>query len=68
LGFLKAEQSFLNLCDSVLVEWHKWAASLDELRRFLETRGFAFVKTVEENDQMGTAFFRRSGSTTDGHG
>src|SRR6185436_20153198 len=60
LSFLKAEQSFLNLCDSILVEWHKWAVGLDDLRRFLETHGFAFVKTVEENDQMGTAFFRRN--------
>lgn len=60
LGFLKAEQSFLSLCDSVLVEWHKWAVGLDDLRRFLESHGFAFVKTVEENDQMGTAFFRRA--------
>jgi len=60
LNFLKAEQSFLKLCDSVLVEWHKWAVGLDELRRFLESRGFAFVKTIEENDQMGTAFFHRS--------
>jgi hypothetical protein len=33
---------------------------LDDLRRFLEAHGFAFVKTVEENDQMGTAFFRRA--------
>ena len=60
LSFLQAEQSFLKLCDSVLVEWHKWAVGLDDLRRFLETHGFAFVKTVEENDQMGTAYFRRS--------
>jgi hypothetical protein len=60
LSFLKAEESFLKLCDSVLVEWHKWAVSLDELRPFLEAQGFAFVKTVEENDQMGTAFFRRA--------
>ena len=60
LNFLKAEQSFLKLCDSILVEWHKWVVGLDELRRFLETHGFAFVKAVEENDQMGTAFFRRA--------
>jgi len=59
LGFLKAEQPFLNLCDSVLVEWHKWAVGLDELHHFLDPHGFAFVKTVEENDQMGTAYFHR---------
>jgi len=58
LNFLKAEPSFLKLCDSVLVEWHKWTVSLDDLRSFLATHGFAYVKTVEENEQMGTAFFR----------
>ena len=59
LNFLKAEQSFLTLCDSVLVEWHKWTVGLDELRDFLKAPGFTYVKTVEENEQMGTAFFRR---------
>ena len=59
LGFLKAERSFLELCDSVLVEWHKWTVSLQELQSFLDTQGFRYVKTIEENEQMGTAFFRR---------
>ena len=58
LNFLKREQGFLGLCDSVLVEWHKWTVDLKELREFLNAHGFAYVKTVEENDQMGTAFFR----------
>jgi FkbM family methyltransferase len=60
LNFLKAESSFLILCDAVLVEWHKWTVSLDELKAFLTARGFAYVKTIEENDQMGTACFRRN--------
>ncbi|HYV30474.1 MAG TPA: FkbM family methyltransferase [Candidatus Binatia bacterium] len=60
MNFLKAEQSFLTLCDSVLVEWHKWTVTLGELRQFLVAQGFAHVKTVEENDQMGTAFFKRA--------
>ncbi len=59
LNFLKAEQSFLTLCDSVLVEWHKWTVSLADLQAFLEAHRFAYVKTVEENEQMGTAVFRR---------
>lgn len=60
LNFLRAEPSFLTLCDSVLVEWHKWTVSLAELKEFLTKHGFAYVKTVEENDQMGTAFFLRA--------
>ena len=58
LEFLRAERSFLALCDSVLVEWHKWRVSLEELRDFLGTEGFDYIKTVEENAEMGTAFFR----------
>lgn len=60
LAFLKAEQSFLALVDGLLVEWHKWRVSLDELREFLQTHGFDYVRTLDETDQMGTAFFRRA--------
>lgn len=59
MSFLKAEASVLRLTDSVLIEWHKWRVSLEEVRALLAARGFAYVKTVEENENMGTAFFRR---------
>jgi len=59
MNFLAAEQSFLALTDAVLIEWHKWRVSLDQVRSFLQARGFAFVKTIEENENMGTACFRR---------
>lgn len=60
LGFLRAETAFLSRCDSLLVEWHKWKVSLEELSAFLNTQQFRYVKTIEENDQMGTAFFTRA--------
>jgi FkbM family methyltransferase len=59
MNFLRAEESFLPSVDSIIIEWHKWRVSLQEVRDFLEARGFSFVKTVEENDQMGTAVFTR---------
>ena len=59
LSFLKAETPFLQRCDSVLVEWHKWTVSLAQLQEFLHEQHFDYVKTLEENDQMGTAFFLR---------
>ena len=59
LNFLKAEQEFLKRCDSILVEWHKWTVGLNELLDCLKSQGFAYVKTIEENEQMGTAYFRR---------
>lgn len=61
MNFLKAEESFLKQVDAVLVEWHKWRVTLEDVRAFLEPRGFVFVKTVEENDQMGTSYFERRG-------
>ena len=59
LDFFRTEQTFLTLVDSILVEWHGWRVTLDDLRKFLEPLGFAYVKTIEESEQMGTAFFQR---------
>jgi FkbM family methyltransferase len=60
MNFLRAEEAFLRQVDAVLIEWHKWRVSLEEVQGFLGPRGFAYVKTVEENENMGTAFFRRA--------
>src|SRR5947209_10785606 len=57
LNFLKAEPSFLERVDSILIEWHKWRVSLGDVKTFLAIHGFDFVETVDENEQMGTAFF-----------
>src|SRR5260221_5183316 len=57
LNFLKAEQAFLKQVDAILIEWHKWRVSLEDLKAYLSTHGFSFVKTIEENEQMGTAVF-----------
>jgi FkbM family methyltransferase len=59
MNFLRAEEPFLRLVDSIIIEWHKWRVSLTDVRAFLEPRGFRYRKTVEENDQMGTAVFAR---------
>jgi len=59
MNFLRAEENFLPLVDSIIVEWHKWRVSLHDLRGFLEPRGFQYLKTMEENEQMGTAVFTR---------
>ena len=59
MNFLKSETAFLSLVDSIIIEWHKWRVTLPELRSFLEACGFRYLKTIEENDQMGTAVFAR---------
>jgi hypothetical protein len=42
-----------------VLEWHKWTVTLDELQSFLQERQFTYVKTIEENEEMGTAAFHR---------
>ncbi|MGA3265425.1 MAG: FkbM family methyltransferase [Verrucomicrobiota bacterium] len=63
MNFLRAEQSFLRLVDSVLIEWHAWGATFEEIRKFLTEGGFSYIKTVEESGNMGTAFFSRNLAT-----
>ena len=59
MSFLQAEASFLRRVQSVLIEWHKWRVSLKDVTDFLARHDLVYVKTVEENENMGTAFFRR---------
>ena len=59
INFLRTEENFLSLVDSIVIEWHNWRATLADVRAFLEPRGFRYLKTIEENDQMGTAVFAR---------
>jgi FkbM family methyltransferase len=59
MNFLRTEPSFLKLVDSILIEWHVWGSSLDSIRNILAQQGFSYVKTIEESQTMGTAFFQR---------
>jgi FkbM family methyltransferase len=59
LRFLQAEKEFLKLVDAVLIEWHTWGATLEDLKRTLGEEGFDYIKTLEESETMGTAFFSR---------
>jgi FkbM family methyltransferase len=58
-NFLRTNQVFLKLVDSILIEWHVWGTTLDEIKTVLVEQGFSYVKTLEESPTMGTAFFRR---------
>ena len=41
LQFLRAEAGFLKQVDSIIVEWHKWRVSLDDLKTFLDSHGLS---------------------------
>jgi FkbM family methyltransferase len=60
VNFLKAEQAFLQQVDSILIEYHLWRVTLGEIRDLLAPLGFNLVKILDEQEQMGTAYFRRS--------
>lgn len=59
LKFFETEKEFLKKCDTVFVEWHKWAVQLEQLANILEECGLTYVKTIEENVDLGTAIFTR---------
>ena len=59
LDFVKSEQEFLSIVQQILVEWHKWSVDFDVLKAHLASLGFEVVDIVDENDDMGTAVFRR---------
>jgi FkbM family methyltransferase len=57
MDFLKAEQSFLKQVDTVLIEWHTWGATLDQITTFMKQCGFVLSRTFDESETMGTALF-----------
>jgi len=60
MHFLRRESTFLAQVDTILIEWHTWGTTLDEIKRFLAAEHFSYIKTIEESATMGTAFFRRN--------
>jgi len=59
MDFFKTETSFLRQVKIIIVEWHKWRVSLDEITAFLGEQGFSLKTVVGENNELGTAFFSR---------
>ncbi len=60
LNFLQSETNFLRLVDSILLEWHKWRVDLPEVKRLLKEQGFRLIEVLEEDENLGTALFRRN--------
>lgn len=59
LQFLNNENTFLDRVDSIIIEWHKWRVSYDDMSTVLRSAGFILVRILEENAAMGTAVFSR---------
>jgi FkbM family methyltransferase len=63
MGFLKSNSTFLQLVDSIYIEWHKYAVSFDDLTHFLKERGFELLRIVEDEGFNGVAVYHRLAGT-----
>ncbi len=57
---LENEQSLLRITDRVVIEWHKWITSLDEIGGLLRAAGFVRRIVVGEDENCGVAVFSRA--------
>ena len=62
MNFLRQEVSMLSQVDSILIEWHAWATTRDEVTSFLEDNHFELKRVIEDESRHGVLFFRRSPS------
>ena len=61
MNFLRQESGLLARVDSILLEWHLWATTRDEVVGFLNEHHFELERVIEEEPRNGLLFFRRSG-------
>ncbi len=59
LDFFKTEGPFLDRVDTIILEWHKWKAQLDDIKPVLQGHGFQLDKIFEDHPELGTCSFRR---------
>jgi FkbM family methyltransferase len=64
--FLKSHTSFLELVDAILIEWHVWITTLDEVSGVLKSASFSLEKVCHQDEHVGTAFFSRKAWPFDG--
>jgi FkbM family methyltransferase len=63
MNFLRQETGLLARVDTVLLEWHIWATTRDEVVHFLENCHFRLDQTIENEPRHGLLFFRNWAST-----
>jgi hypothetical protein len=59
IEFLKAHAPFLEKVDAILIEWHKWVTTLEEVSSILGPSEFGLEAIGEDGTDAGTALFRR---------
>ena len=58
MSFLRQESSLLSRVDTILLEWHIFATTREEIVRFLEEHRFQLEQTIEDEPRHGVLFFR----------
>jgi FkbM family methyltransferase len=56
---LKTIGEVLDLTDGVVIEWHRWVASREEVAAILKARGFELTELIGEDIHAGIGVFRR---------
>jgi len=59
MNFLQREVIFLKRVNTILLEWHIWTTTRDEVVQFLKSQGFDLAHTLEETTRHGVLYFRR---------
>jgi FkbM family methyltransferase len=59
--FLQTDKQFLKRVDTVILEWHKWIVSRQEVEIMLTEQGFVLAEVLEELPQTGIAWYKRPG-------
>jgi FkbM family methyltransferase len=57
---IRNSTELLSLSDRIVLEWHKWITSLDEVEGLLNARGFQRRRIISEDPHCGVAIFDRS--------
>jgi FkbM family methyltransferase len=60
MDFFHVEPEFLKRVQAILLEWHKWRVSLDEVKTFLASNGFVLKTILHDDAELGTAIFVRT--------
>lgn len=53
------ESDFMRRVDRVVVEWHKWIVSREEIESDLKAAGFQLAEVLQEEETSGIAWYRR---------
>lgn len=61
MDFLRGNPEFMARVAAVLIEWHKWICTFDQVAALLRDYGFSLRHVAHEDIHAGNAYFERPG-------